>query len=73
MKDDKSTNTIILDNEDVQLMNKEIIEAVQESFKTIEERQEEISGTETDFLKVLCKVVEGIKFVADYSSPTTKS
>ena len=63
MKADKSANTIILENGDMQLITKVIAEAAQESFKTIEERQEEFLGTVIDFLKVLCKDLKMLKLL----------
>ena len=53
-------------------MTEEIIEATLERFKTIEERQEEISCAVTNFLKVLYKVVEDVKVVIHCSTPRTK-
>ena len=71
MKVDRNAMAIILDSEYVQLMTEAITEALQESVKTIEERHEEISGTITNFLKVLCKYVEDVKVVAHCSTPRT--
>ena len=58
MKDDRNTNTISLDSGDVQIMTKEIDEATQTSFKSIEEWQGHILGKFTHMLKDLCKSVE---------------
>ena len=73
MKADKNANTISLDNEDVQMMTKETTEAAQTRFKTIEEQQEEIVGTVTSLLNVLCKVVEDVKIVVNCLVPTMES
>ena len=56
-KKKRKENTIILDNNDLQLITEEIAEAAQTSFKTIAERQTELTVTVVDLLKVLCKVV----------------
>ena len=58
MKHDRNANTIRLDSGDVQIMTKEIDEATQTSFKSIEEWQGHIVGKVTDMLKDLCKAVE---------------
>ena len=62
-----------MDTDDLQLMTEEIAEAAQTSFKTIEERQTEMTVTVFDLLKVLCKVVEDVKFVVYYATPSTES
>ena len=46
---------------------------MQSSFKSIEERQEEISSTITNLLKVLYKAVEEVKNDVDCPSATTES
>ena len=73
MKEDITANTVILDSDDVQLMTEEITEAMQTSFMSIEEWQEEILGTVTNLLKVLCKAVEEVKIIVACPSGTTES
>ena len=73
MKVDINANTISLESDDVQLMTEEIKEVEQTSFMSIEEQQEELLDTVTNFLKVMCKEVEEVKIVVDYPSATTKS
>ena len=73
MKADINANIIGLDSEDTQIMTKEIVEAAQTSFKTIEERKTEMTGMVTDLLNVLCKVVEDFKVFVDYQAPSTQS
>ena len=73
MKANRTANTVSLDSDDMQLMIEAIIEVVQSSFKSIKERQEELSGTVTDLLKVLCKAVEEVKIVVDGPSATVES
>ena len=57
----------------MQLMTKAITKVAQTSFKSIEEIQEEILGTVTNLLKVLCKAVEEVKIVVDCPSPIAES
>ena len=73
MKAERTKKTVILDNDDVQIMFEAIIEAVQTIFKSIEEWQEEISSTITNFLKVLCTAIEDVKIVIGCPSATTES
>ena len=54
-------------------MIEETTEATHTSFNNIKERQEELSGTVTNLLKVLCKVVEDVKIVVDCPNETTES
>ena len=58
MKNDRNENTISLASGDVQIITKEIDEATQTSFKSIEEWQGHISGKVTDMLKSMCKAIE---------------
>ena len=51
-------------------MNVTITEATQTSFMSIEERKEEILGTITNLLKVMCKAVQEVKIVVDFPSAT---
>ena len=55
------------------MMTEEITEVAQTSFKSIEERQEEISGTATNLLNVFCKAVEDVKISVDCPIPTMES
>ena len=57
----------------MQLMTDTSIEAMQYSFMSIGERQEELSGTVIDVLMVLCKAVEEVKIVVDGPSTTVDS
>ena len=47
--------------------------AMHTSFKTIEEWQENLSGTVTDLLKALCKAIEDAKIAVNCPVPTTES
>ena len=49
------------------------IEAMQYSFMSIGERQEEISGTVIDLLMVLCKAMEEVNIVVDGPSTIVES
>ena len=73
MKADQTANPISLDNDDIQLMTEAIIKVAQSSFKSIQEWQEDILGTVTNLLKVLCKVVEEVKIVVDCPTPIVDS
>ena len=73
MKDDKSENNISLVNEYVQLMTKEIAEAMQEIFQTIEKRQGEIEVTINDLLKFFCNMIKDVNVVVNCSTPNIES
>ena len=73
LKVDRTTNIVSLDSDDVQIMTEAIIKVAHTSFKSIEEWQEEILGTVTNLLKVLCKAVEEVKIIVACPSGTTES
>ena len=57
----------------MQLMTDTITEAMQSSFMSIDERQEEILGTVIDLLMVLCKAVEEVNIIVDGPSTAVES
>ena len=57
----------------MQVMTDTITEAMQSSFMSIGERQEEILGTVIDLLMVLCKAMEEVNIVVDGPSTTVDS
>ena len=57
----------------MQLMTDTSIEAMQYSFMSIGERQEELLGRVIDVLMVLCKAVEEVNIVVDGPSTTVDS
>ena len=73
MKEDWTTNAVSLDNDNMQLMTDTSIEAMQYSFMSIGEWQEELSGTVIDVLMVLCKAVEEVNIVVDGPSTIVES
>ena len=71
-KDDKTTNTVILDGEYFTLLIEALIEVAQARFKKIYDRKIKLTCSITDLLTVLCKDVKHIRTTTDYTPHITE-